>query len=39
MVTMDMAIVRGKGKDSYFSGANPYFDETKKSFWKRIWRK
>ncbi|MCA6447586.1 MAG: polysaccharide biosynthesis tyrosine autokinase [Chitinophagaceae bacterium] len=31
--------MRGKGKDSYFSGANPYFDETKKSFWKRIWRK
>ncbi|MBR2648442.1 MAG: polysaccharide biosynthesis tyrosine autokinase [Sediminibacterium sp.] len=29
----------GKAKDTYFSGANPYFDEAKKSFWKRIWRK
>ncbi len=27
-------------KDPYFSGsANPYFDEKKKSFWQRIWRR
>lgn len=26
-------------RDAYFSGANPYFDEKKKSFWNRLWRR
>jgi hypothetical protein len=26
-------------RDAYFSGANPYFDERKKNFWNRLWRR
>lgn len=28
-----------KKQDAYFSAANPYFDEKKKSFWTRLWRR
>jgi len=28
-----------KRQADYFSAANPYFDEKKKSFWQRLWRR
>lgn len=31
--------IGSKKKDAYFSVANPYFDDAKKSFWQKLWGK